>query len=72
MTTFKTLQRQLAKGVRTLRLARRWTQEELADKAGLHRSYLSRIERARANVRINKLDALARALDAAIVDLFKR
>jgi transcriptional regulator with XRE-family HTH domain len=58
--------------VRTLRIARGLTQEELADKAGLHRSYLSRIERARANVRINKLDALARALDAAIVDLFKR
>jgi transcriptional regulator with XRE-family HTH domain len=72
MKTLRDMQRQLAKGVRVARVARGFTQEELADRAGVHRSYVSRIERAQANARLSKLDALARALDVGIAALFKR
>jgi transcriptional regulator with XRE-family HTH domain len=52
----------LAAQVRTARLRRRLTQEVLAERAGLDRSYLSGIERSRHNVPIDTLCRLAWAL----------
>jgi transcriptional regulator with XRE-family HTH domain len=48
--------------VRSHRLALGISQEELADRAGLHRTYIGSIERGERNVSIINIYAIARAL----------
>ena len=52
----------VGKTLRQLRLARGWTQEELAARAGLHPTYVGGIERGERNVGLDNLINLARAL----------
>jgi len=54
----------LADNVRRLRTAAGLSQEALADRAGLHRTYISSIERAQRNVSLENIFALAKALGA--------
>jgi DNA-binding Xre family transcriptional regulator len=51
--------------VRAARLARGWTQEELAHRTGLASVQVSRIERGKREVRLSTLLRLVRALDAS-------
>lgn len=46
------------------------SQEELADKAGLHRTYIGMIERAEKNVTLINIEKIANALDVNIKELF--
>lgn len=48
--------------VRQLRLAKGLTQEELAERAGLHPTYIGGIERGERNLGLDNLLKLARAL----------
>lgn len=48
------------------------TQEDLADKAGIHRTYLSDVERGTRNVSLVNVERLARALGETMADLFRR
>lgn len=59
----------LASNLRTRRKAVGFSQEVLADLAGLHRTYVGGIERAERNVSIDNIEKLAAALDADVVDL---
>ena len=63
------IRRQLARNVKRLRQARGWSQEELADEAGLHRTYVSGIERGVRNPTIAIVAVLAKALAVAPADL---
>ena len=45
------------------------TQEELAKKAGLHRTYIGGIERGERNITLDSLQVIAIALNAAPVEL---
>ena len=56
--------------VRQLRKDRNISQEELADKAGLHRTYIGMIERAEKNITLLNLEKIANALEVSIKDLF--
>lgn len=56
--------------VRELRTARGLSQETLADKCGLDRTYISGIERGRRNVALRNIGAIAKALGVGIDDLF--
>jgi transcriptional regulator with XRE-family HTH domain len=56
--------------VRTLRDARGWSQEELAEKAGIHRTYIGGIERGLRNVALLNIVRIAHALDLSVSDLF--
>lgn len=47
------------------------TQEDLAEKAGIHRTYLSDIERGQRNVSLVNIEKLAAALSLAIAELFQ-
>ena len=58
--------------LRVVRQARGLSQEELAFKAGLHRTYVSSAERGKRNVGLVNVERLAQALDIDICDLFKR
>ena len=48
------------------------TQEDLADKAGIHRTYLSDIERGSRNVSLLNIEQMARALTLSLGELFTR
>jgi transcriptional regulator with XRE-family HTH domain len=57
--------------VKDRREALRLTQEEFADRAGIHRTYLSDIERGTRNVSLMSIERLASALSLKISELFK-
>ena len=56
--------------IRTLRKKRGLSQEDLAELCGLDRTYISGIERGLRNVALRNIEALAKALDVSISDLF--
>lgn len=57
------------KRVRALRLRKKWTQEQLADKADLNLGQISRIERGVREVRLTTVVALVVALEVNPDDL---
>ncbi len=57
--------------LRELRQAKGLSQEELAFRAGLHRTYVSSAERGQRNVALVNLEKLSRALEIDIGDLFR-
>jgi len=57
--------------VRRLRNAKGWSQEELAKKAGLHRTYIGSIERSERNVSLLNIERIAHALNIQTKDLLK-
>ncbi len=57
--------------LRELRRERGLSQEELAFRAGLHRTYVSSAERGQRNVALVNLEKLSRALEIDIGDLFR-
>ena len=57
--------------IRTLRKEKAILQEELAWRAGLHRTYLSTIERGIKNVSVENIEKIALGLGVEIKDLFK-
>ena len=59
----------LAQNLRRLRLAKGWSQEAFADEAGIHRTYVSDIERGARNPTITVVAKLAAPLGVALGDL---
>ena len=56
--------------VRQLRKLENLSQEELAEKAGLHRTYIGMIERAEKNITLVNIEKIALALNIALIDFF--
>lgn len=56
--------------IRKLRKEKGISQEELAHRADLHRTYIGMIERAEKNITLLNIEKLAKALDVKITDLF--
>lgn len=56
--------------VRKHRMERGWSQEKLAERAGLHRTYVADIERGVRNVSLRNLDKIAQALEMTLCELF--
>lgn len=46
------------------------SQEELAERAELHRTYISSIEHGKRNPSLENIEKLAKALDTSISELF--
>ena len=61
-----------AAAVRAERAQAGWSQEELAERAGLHRTYVSGVERGLRNISIDNIDRIASALGIPISTLFLR
>ncbi len=59
----------LAYQMRMLRFKRGWSQETLADIAGLHRTYISGIERAERNVGLDNVEKIAAAFGLPVGEL---
>ena len=60
----------LALRIRRMRQERGWSQERLAEEAGMHRTYLGGIEVAKRNPSLRNLIKIARALGVPISALF--
>lgn len=56
--------------VKEIRKGRGLSQEELASKSGLHRTYISDIERGDRNVSIRNVEKIAKALKVKLSELF--
>jgi len=61
----------LARAIRFTRRRRGVSQEQLAAAAGIHRTYMSAIERGRVNVSLEVADRLARAMAIPLSELVK-
>lgn len=59
----------LGRRIRALREQLDISQEQLAERAGLHWTYVSGIERGRRNPGLNTLGRLAKALRVSLADL---
>lgn len=66
----KVLER-FGKRVRELRKEKGLSQEQLADRANLHRTYIGMIERAEKNITLINIKKIAIALDVSISELIK-
>jgi transcriptional regulator with XRE-family HTH domain len=60
----------VARNLRVLRKQKGFTQEELADSAGINRNYVGQIEREEKSPTVDTLEKLANALKANAVDFF--
>jgi transcriptional regulator with XRE-family HTH domain len=47
------------------------SQEALADRAGLHRTYVGSVERCERNISLDNIERLANALKTAVAELLK-
>jgi transcriptional regulator with XRE-family HTH domain len=47
------------------------SQEELASRAGVHRTYIGMIERAEKNITLENIEKIASALKITLPDIFK-
>ncbi|MEW5957754.1 MAG: helix-turn-helix transcriptional regulator [Chloroflexota bacterium] len=56
--------------IRKRRLELNISQEELADRASMHRTYVGDIERGKRNVSLVNIEKLANALNISISNLF--
>lgn len=61
----------LATNLRRLREAKGWSQEDYADRADIHRTYVSDIERGRRNPTITVVEKLAKPFDLRAGDLLQ-
>ena len=68
-TAMNDLYKQLGKKVKLARAKADFTQEKLAEKAGLHRTYIAGIETGRRNISIKNLEKIAKALGIKTNDL---
>jgi transcriptional regulator with XRE-family HTH domain len=65
------VKRRFGARLRTLRKARKFSQEAVALKASLDRSYLGRIERGEINVSLINIHRIADALEVGAGELFQ-
>ncbi len=74
MTTSKNtdLTERFPEVLKEVRLQKGISQEELADRAGLHRTYISQIERSLKSPSLRSLGQIADALEISLSSLIKK
>ena len=66
----QSLSKEVGLRLRLYRKEKKLTQEDLAEKAGLHYSYIGQVERGEKNITIGSLERILDALDIPFSDLF--
>lgn len=69
--TLKQLLIKFGKEIKKARIDKDISQEALAEKAGMHVTFLSRIENGKANISLDSVLKLANALNIEVSELFK-
>jgi transcriptional regulator with XRE-family HTH domain len=64
-------QRKTGIRVRQLREEKGWSQEEFADRCGVHRSYMGVVERGERNLTLSTLHKLASTLEISVAALLR-
>ena len=67
----KSTRNKFGKNIRDLRKQKGWSQELLAEKVGLHRTYISVVERGEKNLSIDNMAKIAKTLGVTLETLFK-
>lgn len=62
---------QFGNKVREERLKNSLSQEQLAEKAGVHRTYIGMIERAEKNITLENIAKIAKALNINLSEIFR-
>lgn len=57
--------------VKELRIQRGWTQENLADETGFHRTYIGMIERGERNLSLSNVEIFAKVFKIKISELLE-
>jgi len=65
------IQQQLGARIRQFRQKKGWSQEEFADRCGIHRSHMGEIERGHANVTLSTLVVIAQTLGTSAATLLR-
>lgn len=63
---------EFGKKVRSERLRLGLSQEELASRANVHRTYIGMIERAEKNITLENIEKIAKALNISIAEFFNK
>jgi len=71
MKSKSSARRIFAQNLRKARLAKKLSQEELAELASLHRTYVGSVERAERNVSIDNMERLAAAVGVPLPSLLR-
>jgi transcriptional regulator with XRE-family HTH domain len=69
MSKVSTARQIFARNLRKARVSQGLSQEDLAEKAGLHRTYIGSVERAERNISVDNMEQLARALRMSLIRL---
>jgi transcriptional regulator with XRE-family HTH domain len=64
------IKKRFGQNLRRIREEKQLSQEELADRAGLHRTYIGSVERGERNISLLNIVALAHTLEVPIATLF--
>ena len=62
----------LAENLRQFRKTQGYSQEELANRCELHRTYIGSVEREERNVSLSTLEVLAKALGVSVPELLTK
>lgn len=65
----KDIVKQFGIRIRNLRTEAGWSQEELADKTGFHRTYIGMIERGERNLSLRNIETFAKTFNISISKL---
>jgi transcriptional regulator with XRE-family HTH domain len=71
MSMNKSILAKFGNKVKEERQKRGYSQEELASRAGVHRTYIGMIERAEKNITLLNIEKIANALNITIIELLR-
>ncbi len=67
----KDIKHALGRRVRELRKIRKWSQEKMAEASGMHWTYVGQVERGERNLTLQSIQAIAKAFNMKISELFR-